>query len=102
MDSYRSIERDLMMVIASKFDLPWPMPLIVKRIDTAILTDEQRALMKSPPLPWADGDVSLGIADDIQRSARSPEGIYEDFIQTFKMLSALRRIADANESTTEN
>lgn len=53
MKAYREIEKNLEAVIFDKFGLPNPLPLIVKRIDDALLTTERRDLMATPPIPWA-------------------------------------------------
>ncbi|MEM9149128.1 MAG: hypothetical protein AAGB19_01560 [Cyanobacteria bacterium P01_F01_bin.3] len=55
MADYRAYERDLMAIIATKFGLPPAMPMCVQRIDTAILLDERKALMKPPPMQWELG-----------------------------------------------
>ncbi len=47
---YRDLEQVIMMCIADKFDLPWPMPVEVKDVDSRACATEARDLM-SPLLP---------------------------------------------------
>jgi hypothetical protein len=50
--NYIEIEAGLERVIAHRFGLPWPMPVEVKRLDTAILADERDQVMAPTPVPW--------------------------------------------------
>lgn len=55
------IEERLLMAVAERFDLPWPMPDEVKRIDAAILADEKACLMAKEPADWRLSERRLGI-----------------------------------------
>lgn len=50
---YKRAEAGLMVSICQKFDLPWPMPEEIKRVDDTLLRTEQRDLM---PLGRIPGD----------------------------------------------
>jgi hypothetical protein len=52
MPDYKEWENNLMEVIAAKFGLAWPEPAAVKAIDTRILHNEKRDVMKTGPRPW--------------------------------------------------
>lgn len=45
---YRTMEDNLHRVIANKFGLSWPMPKIVKEIDTQMMITEARILLTQP------------------------------------------------------
>ena len=49
---FRTIEDSLMEAIAVKYDLAWPMPNKVKRVDCILLATEARDLMVNPIL-WS-------------------------------------------------
>jgi hypothetical protein len=59
--NYLEIEAGLERVIAQRFGLTWPMPVEVKRLDTAILADEREQNMAAPPIPWQQNDPPLGV-----------------------------------------
>lgn len=50
--NYFAIEADLERCVATRFGLVWPIPVEVKRLDTAILADERDQAMAAPPMPW--------------------------------------------------
>lgn len=58
---YRNIEAAIMRAVCSRFGLPVEEPPQVKEADTRILTDEARALMAPPPMPWATDREPLGV-----------------------------------------
>lgn len=58
---YTACEATLERVVFEKFGLSLPMPAIVKEYDTRILHDEQKVLMKSPPMPWNIPGGPLGV-----------------------------------------
>lgn len=61
---YREMEAKIEAVIAQKFGLSWPWPNVVMEIDTRILNDERRQLMKGGVLDWAPCGDPLNIAVD--------------------------------------
>lgn len=58
---YIEIEANLMMAIAARFDFAWPLPEIVKELDTRILNDEMRQAMAPPPSPWRHGGEPINV-----------------------------------------
>jgi len=50
-DTYREAEEKLMMVIAEKYHMPWPMPDMIARVDDTLLRTEQRDLMPAGRIP---------------------------------------------------
>ncbi|MGX9443892.1 phosphohydrolase [Nitrobacteraceae bacterium UC4446_H13] len=58
---YRAIEERLEAVIARRFDLVYPIPAEVKRLDNAILADERDQAMAAPPQDWRLSEPPLGI-----------------------------------------
>jgi hypothetical protein len=50
--NYLTIEADLERAIAQRFGLAHPWHPEIKRLDTAILTDERDQVMAPPPVPW--------------------------------------------------
>ena len=50
---YVELEKRVLETVANRFDLPWPIPEVVKRVDNAILVDEMEQLMAPPPADWS-------------------------------------------------
>lgn len=59
---FKQIEDNMARIIAKCFNLIYPFPEEVKRIDTAILGDEKRFLMADEPADWLLQEKPLGIA----------------------------------------
>lgn len=59
--NYFAIEARLEKTIAERFNLPWPMPAEVKRLDNAILADERDQAMTRPPQDWKLTEPALGV-----------------------------------------
>jgi hypothetical protein len=55
---YHELEERIMRVVATRYDLVWPMPAAVATADTAMLTDEKLALM--PVVSWKTDTTPLG------------------------------------------
>lgn len=49
---YSEVEDRIMNAVCERFGLSSTMPAEVKRVDNAILADEQRCIMATPPIPW--------------------------------------------------
>jgi len=58
---YHEAETRIMNAVCERFGLPPTMPTEVKRVDNAILADEQRCLMATPPVPWTLLEPALGV-----------------------------------------
>lgn len=56
------IEDRVLQVIFEKYGLVWPIPEEVKRIDYAMLIDEQRILMPNSPADWGLKGGGIGLA----------------------------------------
>ncbi len=61
LSNYVEIEGGLMIEIARKFGFDWPLPAIVKDLDTRILNDEMAQAMAPPPAPWRHGGEPVGV-----------------------------------------
>ena len=61
LSNYADIERRLEAAIAERFDLPYPLPAEVKRLDNAILADERDQAMTTPPQDWRLPEKPLGV-----------------------------------------
>lgn len=62
--NYRAIEDRLGAAIAEKFGFAWPLPAEIKRLDTAILSDERAQSMADigvAPRLWGDPLPGLGV-----------------------------------------
>lgn len=80
LSNYLEIEAGLELVIAERFDLAWPMPPEVKRLDTAILADERDQAMAPPPVPWPQTtELPLGVMLQFW----SPWRAEEEFLRAF-------------------
>lgn len=80
---YREIEDRVMREVCAKFGLPEQMPASIKRLDRAILADEARDLMKSPPIDWGLTEPPLGIPI----APWTPSHARIAFLSQFKMLT---------------
>lgn len=49
---YHEAETRIMNAVCERFGLSPTIPAEVKRVDNAILADEQRCIMATPPIPW--------------------------------------------------
>lgn len=58
---YSEIENLNMMAIALRFGFAWPMPAVVKSIDTLMLLDEQAQNMAPAPAHWNVEGEPLGV-----------------------------------------
>ncbi|MFA7219323.1 MAG: hypothetical protein WC119_02330 [Synergistaceae bacterium] len=57
MPSYNGIEESIQKVIAERFDLPWPIPEVVKHADDVLLMTERRDLLLPTQDPWTISDT---------------------------------------------
>ena len=79
---YEDIESGVMRVVCERFGLNFHMPEIVKRVDSAILVDEFKFLMKAPPRALNLPESGLGIEID----PWSPQDAKNWFLDTFDRL----------------
>lgn len=80
---YRVIEERLESVIAQRFDLVYPMPAEVKRLDNAILADERDQAMVTPPQDWCLPEPPLGVTLQFW----SPDKAEFEFLTAFRRLN---------------
>ncbi len=80
---YLTIERRLEVAIAERFDLVYPMPAEVKRLDNAILADECDQAMARPPQDWKLIEPPLGVRLEFW----SPDKAEYEFLAAFRRLS---------------
>lgn len=62
--NYKTVETELERLIALRFELQFPMPAEVKRLDERIIADEKAQAMATAPLPWVEwdnGTAPLGV-----------------------------------------
>ena len=57
----KAIEAKIEQAIAERFGLVYPWPAEVRRVDAAILHDEQLGIMKEPPRKWYLTEPPLGV-----------------------------------------
>lgn len=84
--SYQVAEEQVMQVIATKFGFDYPLPAEVKRVDTAIVTDERAqnmAIMDVDPLAW--GNVLPGIGAKLK--FWTPDVAAREFMARFDLWS---------------
>jgi hypothetical protein len=70
---YKEIELRLERVIAEKFDLPWPMPALVKELDNRIIHDEYQQNMEHSVAPWSHRGNGLGVELQFWRPTTAAE-----------------------------
>jgi hypothetical protein len=58
---YAAIENDNMALISEVFGFDWPMPAILKEMDSRILLDERDQAMSRPPADWNIAGPHLGV-----------------------------------------
>lgn len=63
LENYIDLERQLMRVIAKRFDLPWPMPPSIKHADDVLVCTERRDLLNPGP-DWGDWTKDVPLLDD--------------------------------------
>lgn len=93
MPDYLAHEDALMMVIAERFGLPWPMPDAVKQVDTGMLHVERRCLLAESRLPWdfSQGGEAAHLPpemDDLDLPCWSPAVAYYKFAWRYAELTA--------------
>ena len=81
--NYVTLEDALQNVIAKRFGLTWPMSREVKRLDDAILADEQSQVMAKPPADWQLPEPPLGIVLQFW----TPKRAKVEFLQRFAELT---------------
>lgn len=87
---YRELETRIDQAIARRFEMPQPMPAIVKEIDERILADERDQVMTTTPEPWSLTRPPLGIMINPWPPAKAKEL----FLYQFSILTAEKRYDD--------
>lgn len=77
--NYHQIEDGVMRAVSARFGTNWPMHDEVKRLDNAILADEQFQIMETPPRPWNLPEPPLGVKIEMW----SPERARSEFLLAF-------------------
>lgn len=83
LSNYHDIELRLEAAIAKRFDLVYPMPAEVKRLDNAILADERDQAMAIPPADWRLPEPPIGLTLQFW----SPDRAEHEFMAAFTRLS---------------
>ena len=81
MQRFTEVEDRLMRCIAERFNLSWPMPKVVKEIDTRMVVTEAKVVMKPPPVPWDIDAEPLEIEIVPQTMEQSKLAFLERFIE---------------------
>lgn len=82
---FKNIENNIMLAVIEKFSLnPIKQPSIVKRIDSAILANEAKQLMKPPLVPWNLPEKPL---NNIIIDCLKPSEAFQQFMDRFNQLS---------------
>lgn len=81
---YSVFEAKIMRVIAQRFGLAWPMPTEIKRLDNAILANEQQQIMADPPRDWQLKEPML---DPFIIPGWQPPQAYDEFMIRFRRLT---------------
>lgn len=82
LSNYRDIEERLEAAIADRFNLAYPLPDEVKRLDNAILADERDQAMATPPQDWRLPEPPLGV----KLQFWSPEKAEREFLAAYSDL----------------
>lgn len=82
-DDYRAAEETITFAIAQRYGLPYPEHPEVKRVDTAILADEQPVLMPNVPADWGLTEPPLGVTIE----GWPPERAKAEFLRRFEKLA---------------
>jgi len=77
------LEHEIMSVVSLRYSLSWPEPREVKRVDTAILADEQPVLMPNVPDDWGLSEPPLGVTIE----GWAPERAKAEFLRRFEKLA---------------
>lgn len=83
---YKPLEQRVMQAIALRFNLHLGLPDIVKKLDRAILMDEQRQNMAASAVAWSNSVEPLGVVLQFW----DPERARAEFLREFETLSVSR------------
>ncbi len=97
---YSEIEDTVMMAVAGRFGLTFPMPAEVKRADVVLLVTEKRDLMKMPPKPWEDTETPIRetITSDGPWSPKTAEAKFLEEFTLLQMDRLMLQRANAGKS----
>jgi uncharacterized protein len=84
LDQFKEIEKNLLEVICSHFDLSLKMPAEVKKADMVLLSSEKKVLMKREPDSWG---LLPEPSNEIVIEALPPFEAEELFLKRFKEIS---------------
>ncbi|HLL29026.1 MAG TPA: phosphohydrolase [Xanthobacteraceae bacterium] len=82
LSNYAEIEHEIMLTVAKRYGIQWPVPDEVKRLDNAILADERAqnmATMDVPPRDWGSDEPPL----HVKLCFWSPETAATEFLSSF-------------------
>jgi hypothetical protein len=76
---YMDMEEKVQVAVAERFNLPWPMPDLVTKMDYKVLATEKRDLLGEEPAPWGR------LPDPLEERiiAQSPQQARRAFITRF-------------------
>ena len=87
MPTFEEIEKKLLHIIAEHFELSWPMPAEVARVDTELLAAEARDLMAPPPASWRLGVEAAAVCVE----PWSWQEAEREFLRRFEQLQQTHR-----------
>lgn len=90
MTAYRDAERQTEIVLAQKFGLIFPLPLLIKHIDERALMTERRDLVPNTHLAGWTGNVVAPFEDKISSHAPLASDIRQAFLDLFEELGGQR------------
>ncbi|WP_051396870.1 hypothetical protein [Bradyrhizobium elkanii] len=77
--NYKAIEHRLMLCIAERFDIDWPIPAHIKALDVRIGLAEAAQIMAPPPAPWASNSDDMTPLD-VRIECWSPDFAFAQFM----------------------
>lgn len=92
LSGYREIEKSVEMAVARRFQLTWPMPDVVKKVDTQLLINERRQIMAPVEWLWQPGYRDEDLTVEIEIPRLSPEDGEKLFLDRFHELTAARDV----------
>lgn len=81
---FKAMEDRLEKIIAKKFDLIYPWPQEVKKLDLIMLATERRDLMATPPIPWISTENVATLPEKIE--SWPPEIAKREFLREYSFL----------------
>lgn len=95
--TYMDMEEKIQLVIAKKFDLPYPMPKQITEMDYKVLATEKRDLLGEEPASWGRLPNPLDELISAQTPIQARAAFKKRFIELFGPLANYRGGTDGRE-----